>query len=139
MIWNNFPGIKKRKKDKIAYDERTGAWKRTYGYDRANDKDDIPIIDAKPTDGNEFPLYSEFFELTYQSEFSMLKLLMLSGKSVFRDRCVLFWVIAEPGLDPFAKRKAEKKQRVENNEKNHLKNLKVASKIGALPRYCPFT
>ncbi|XP_021835505.2 ribosome biogenesis regulatory protein homolog [Spinacia oleracea] len=84
-------GIKKRKKDKIAYDERTGAWKRTYGYDRANDKDDIPIIDAKPTD--------------------------------------------EPGLDPFAKRKAEKKQRVENNEKNHLKNLKVASKIGALPSH----
>lgn len=84
-------GIKKRKKDKIAYDEKSGAWKRTYGYDRANDADDVPIIEAKPTD--------------------------------------------EPGVDPFAKRKAEKKQRVENNEKNRLKNLKEASKNGALPSH----
>ena len=50
---NIFLGIKKRKKDKVAYDEKTGTWKRTYGYDRANDEDDVPIIDAKPTDGND--------------------------------------------------------------------------------------
>ncbi|XP_021741711.1 ribosome biogenesis regulatory protein homolog [Chenopodium quinoa] len=84
-------GIKKRKKDKIAYDERTGDWKRTYGYDRANDADDVPIIDAKPND--------------------------------------------EPGVDPFAKRKAEKKQRVDNNQKNRVKNLKEAAKSGALPSH----
>ncbi|KAL2929529.1 Ribosome biogenesis regulatory protein-like protein [Bienertia sinuspersici] len=84
-------GIKNRKKDKIAYDEKTGTWKRTYGYDRANDEDDVPIIDAKPTD--------------------------------------------EPGVDPFAKRKTDKKQRVEKQEKNHMKNLKDASKSGALPSH----
>jgi hypothetical protein len=44
-------GIKKRTKDKIEYDEQTGTWKRRYGYDRANDEENIPIIEAKMTDG----------------------------------------------------------------------------------------
>ncbi|KAJ8444627.1 hypothetical protein Cgig2_023690 [Carnegiea gigantea] len=83
-------GIKKRKKDKIAYDEKSGTWKRTYGYDRANDEDDVPIIEAKPSD--------------------------------------------EPGVDPFAKRRADKKQRVDKQEKNRLRNLKQTAKAGALPR-----
>ncbi|XP_074299573.1 ribosome biogenesis regulatory protein homolog [Silene latifolia] len=43
-------GIKKRKKDKIAYDEKSGEWKCTYGHDRANDENDDPIIEAKPSD-----------------------------------------------------------------------------------------
>ncbi|KAL6221220.1 hypothetical protein ACLB2K_008972 [Fragaria x ananassa] len=43
-------GIKNRKKDKIAYDEPSETWKRRYGYDRANDEDDVPIIEAKMTD-----------------------------------------------------------------------------------------
>lgn len=45
------PGIKNRKKDKIVYDEQTGTWKRRYGYDRVNDDQDVPILDAKATDG----------------------------------------------------------------------------------------
>lgn len=84
-------GIKKRKKDKIAYDEKSGTWKRTYGYDRANDEDDVPIIEAKPSD--------------------------------------------EPGVDPFAKRRADKKQRVDKQEKNRLRNLKQTAKAGALPSH----
>lgn len=44
-------GIKNRKKDKIEFDEKTGTWKRRYGYDHANDDDNVPIIDAKMTDG----------------------------------------------------------------------------------------
>lgn len=44
-------GIKKRKKDKVVWDEQTGTWKRCYGYDRVNDDNDIPIIEAKMTDG----------------------------------------------------------------------------------------
>lgn len=44
--------------------------------------------------------------------------------------------LAEPGVDPFAKRKTDKKQRVDKQEKNRLKNLKEAQKSGALPRYC---
>jgi hypothetical protein len=44
-------GIKNRKKDKTEYDEQTGTWKRRYGYDRANDEENIPIIEAKMTDG----------------------------------------------------------------------------------------
>ncbi|XP_058113121.1 ribosome biogenesis regulatory protein homolog [Magnolia sinica] len=43
-------GIKKRKKDKIVYDEQTGTWKRRHGYDRVNDDKDVPIIEAKMTD-----------------------------------------------------------------------------------------
>lgn len=47
-------------------------------------------------------------------------------------------LFAEPGQDPFAKRRAEKKQRVEKQEKNRLHNLKDAAKAGALPRFlCP--
>ncbi|KAG6706704.1 hypothetical protein I3843_07G227200 [Carya illinoinensis] len=84
-------GIKKRKKDKISYDEPTGTWKRRYGYDRANDEENIPIIEAKITD--------------------------------------------EPGEDPFAKRQADKKKRVEKQDKNRLQNLKQAAKVDALPSH----
>jgi Ribosome biogenesis regulatory protein (RRS1) len=44
-------GIKKRKKNKRVWDEQTGTWKRTHGYDRVNDDRDIPILEAKSTDG----------------------------------------------------------------------------------------
>ncbi|XP_022154113.1 ribosome biogenesis regulatory protein homolog [Momordica charantia] len=84
-------GIKNRKRDKIAYDEQTGTWRRRHGYDRANDEDNIPIIEAKMTD--------------------------------------------EPGEDPFATRRANKKNRVEKQEKNRLENLKQAAKVGALPSH----
>lgn len=42
---------------------------------------------------------------------------------------------AEPGEDPFAKRKSDKKKQVEKQEQNRLKNLKQAAKVGALPRF----
>ncbi|KAG6490757.1 hypothetical protein ZIOFF_052067 [Zingiber officinale] len=42
--------ITKRKKGKRAFDEQTGTWKRTHGYDRINDDKDIPIIEAKLSD-----------------------------------------------------------------------------------------
>ncbi|XP_059433437.1 ribosome biogenesis regulatory protein homolog [Corylus avellana] len=84
-------GIKNRKKDKIEYDEPSGTWKRRYGYDRANDEENIPIIEAKMTD--------------------------------------------VPGEDPFAKRRTDKKNRVEKQEKNRQQNLKQAAKVGALPSH----
>ncbi|XP_023740138.1 ribosome biogenesis regulatory protein homolog [Lactuca sativa] len=84
-------GIQNRKKDKVVFDEQTSSWKRRYGYDRVNDDNDLPIIEAKMTD--------------------------------------------EPGVDPFATRRSEKKQRVEKQEKNRLHNLKEASKVGALPSH----
>lgn len=43
-------GIQKHKKDKRVFDEQTGNWKRRYGYDRVNDDNDVPIIEAKLTD-----------------------------------------------------------------------------------------
>ncbi|XP_061357093.1 ribosome biogenesis regulatory protein homolog isoform X2 [Gastrolobium bilobum] len=85
------PKRKKWKKDKIEYDEQSGTWKRRYGYDRANDEDAVPIIEAKATD--------------------------------------------DPEEDPFAKRKENKKKRVEKQEKNRLLNLKDAAKFGALPSH----
>lgn len=84
-------GIQNKKKDKLVYDEQTHSWKRRHGYDRVNDDNDLPIIEAKMTD--------------------------------------------EPGVDPFAKRRSEKKQRVEKQEKNRLHNLKEAAKVGALPSH----
>ncbi|CAL4972875.1 unnamed protein product [Urochloa decumbens] len=41
----------------------------------------------------------------------------------------------EPGVDPFALRRQEKKKRVEKQEKNRLENLKKAAKLGALPSH----
>jgi len=41
----------------------------------------------------------------------------------------------EPGVDPFAQRRQEKKKRVEKQEKNRLENLKKAEKVGALPSH----
>ncbi|XP_030553401.1 ribosome biogenesis regulatory protein homolog isoform X2 [Rhodamnia argentea] len=84
-------GIKNRKKDKIVYDEQTGTWKRRYGYDRVNDDQDVPILEAKATD--------------------------------------------EVGSDPFAVRRADKKKRVEKQNKNRLQNLKQAAKDHALPSH----
>ncbi|KAK4405228.1 Ribosome biogenesis regulatory protein [Sesamum angolense] len=84
-------GIQKRKKEKLVFDEQTGTWKRRHGYDRVNDDNDIPIIEAKSTD--------------------------------------------EPGTDPFAERRKEKKSKVEKQEKNRLQNLKQAAKAGALPSH----
>ena len=48
---NILVGIIKHKKNKRAWDEQTNSWKRTYGYDRVNDDRDVPIIEAKLTDG----------------------------------------------------------------------------------------
>ncbi|WZY92094.1 hypothetical protein YC2023_064423 [Brassica napus] len=51
--WEEFAlkkGIQKRKKDKIVYDETTDKFKRRHGYDRVNDDNDIPIIEAKALD-----------------------------------------------------------------------------------------
>ncbi|KAH0882669.1 hypothetical protein HID58_058765 [Brassica napus] len=51
--WEEFAlkkGIQKRKKDKIVYDETTDQFKRRHGYDRVNDDNDIPIIEAKASD-----------------------------------------------------------------------------------------
>ncbi|XP_057416990.1 ribosome biogenesis regulatory protein homolog [Lotus japonicus] len=84
-------GIQKKKKDKVLYDEQSGTWKRRYGYDRANDEDAVPIIEAKETD--------------------------------------------DPTEDPFAKRKENKRNRVDKQEKNRLQNLKEAAKFGALPSH----
>ncbi|KAL8129580.1 hypothetical protein V2J09_018735 [Rumex salicifolius] len=41
----------------------------------------------------------------------------------------------EPGVDPFAKRREEKKDRVAKQERNRVKNLKEALKVGALPSH----
>ncbi|KAL6503101.1 hypothetical protein OROHE_023730 [Orobanche hederae] len=43
-------GIQKRKKEKLVFDDQTDTWKRRHGYDRVNDINDIPIIEAKDTD-----------------------------------------------------------------------------------------
>ena len=51
LTWLSCAGIQKHKKDKVAFDEQTGTWKRRHGYDRVNDDKDVPIIEAKMNDG----------------------------------------------------------------------------------------
>ncbi|KAL3646788.1 hypothetical protein CASFOL_009332 [Castilleja foliolosa] len=92
--WEEFAkkrGIQKKHKEKVVFDEQAGTWKRRYGYDRVNDENDIPIIEAKASD--------------------------------------------EPGTDPFAERRKEKKSKVDKQEKNRLHNLKQAQKADALPSH----
>lgn len=47
-------------------------------------------------------------------------------------------IFADPEEDPFAKRKENKKNRIEKQEKNRLQNLKEAAKFGALPRFVKY-
>ncbi|KAL1085024.1 hypothetical protein V6Z11_D08G021300 [Gossypium hirsutum] len=110
--WEEFAkkkGIKKRKRDKVAWDEQTGTWKRRFGYDSVNDDKDIPIFEAKMTDGE----YRMDFLITTNTTYHVI----------------------EPGEDPFPKRQDDKKKRVEKQEKNRLQNLKQAAKLGALPSH----
>ncbi len=51
--WQQFAlkkGITKQKRSKLEYDDTTGEWRRRHGYKRVNDANDIPIIEAKPSD-----------------------------------------------------------------------------------------
>lgn len=48
---------------------------------------------------------------------------------------IVFVSFPAPGEDPFAKRKEEKKKRVDKQEKNRLQNMKQAAKVGAVPRF----
>ena len=44
-------GIQKRKRSKLEFNEQTDDWRRRYGYKRVRDENDIPIIEAKASDG----------------------------------------------------------------------------------------
>eukprot|EP00210_Caulerpa_lentillifera_P004970 g4744.t1 len=51
--WESFAkqkGIKKRKKARKIWDESKGEWRRRFGYKRANDPNEVIILDAKSTD-----------------------------------------------------------------------------------------
>jgi regulator of ribosome biosynthesis len=51
--WQQFAqqkGIVKRKRSKLVFDEDQKEWRRRFGYKRAGDSNDIPIIEAKPGD-----------------------------------------------------------------------------------------
>jgi len=55
--WEEFAlkkGIQKRKKEKVVWDEQTNQFKRRHGYDRVNDDNDVPIIEAKESDGKSY-------------------------------------------------------------------------------------
>lgn len=43
-------GIEKRKRSKLVQDEASGEWKRRYGYNKANDAQAVPVIEANPDD-----------------------------------------------------------------------------------------
>ena len=43
-------GIEKQKRSKLVFDEPSGEWRRRYGYKRANDPADVPIMEASADD-----------------------------------------------------------------------------------------
>lgn len=43
-------GIQKKKRSKLVFDEAAGEWRRRHGYKRANDDNDIAIIEATKDD-----------------------------------------------------------------------------------------
>ena len=49
-------GIQKRKRSKLEFNEQTDDWRRRYGYKRVRDENDIPIIEAKASDGLSAPI-----------------------------------------------------------------------------------
>lgn len=51
------------------FDEQTGTWKRRYGYDRVNDDNDVPIIEAKMTDGINYSLLLFYLSYIWISQF----------------------------------------------------------------------
>lgn len=55
-------GIQNKKKDKLVYDDQTSSWKRRHGYDRVNDDNNVPIIEAKMTDGK-FLIFIYYYTL----------------------------------------------------------------------------
>lgn len=50
-MMNYNAGIQKKNKEKLVYDDDTDTWKRRYGYGGITDDNDVPIIEAKVTDG----------------------------------------------------------------------------------------
>ncbi len=43
-------GIRKRKRSALAFDEEAGEWRRRHGYKRANNDNEVPIIEATADD-----------------------------------------------------------------------------------------
>ncbi|GAB4814848.1 hypothetical protein N2152v2_001894 [Parachlorella kessleri] len=43
-------GIVKRKRSKLEFDENSQEWRRRFGYKKAGDDDDVPVIEAGPND-----------------------------------------------------------------------------------------
>ena len=54
--WEKFArerGIKKKKKEKLAWDDNSQGWKPRYGYKRADAVEENWVMDAKASDGKE--------------------------------------------------------------------------------------
>ena len=83
-------GITKRKRSKLEWDESKGEWKRRYGYKKANDEADVPIIEARPDEvaGTEDPftrIKKEKKERVKKQEASRLKNLKSAAKTGGKD------------------------------------------------------
>merc|ERR1712136_189221 len=52
-------GMKKRKKDKLVYDEASGKWKRRHGYDKANEKEKNWMMPYKKTEDTSVDLFKK--------------------------------------------------------------------------------
>ncbi|KAK9916893.1 hypothetical protein WJX75_008410 [Coccomyxa subellipsoidea] len=85
--WEQFAqrkGIVKKKRSKEVWDEESGEYRRRFGYKRAGDESEVPIIEASADD--------------------------------------------KIGEDPFSKLKQEMRERVKDQQKRQLQNIKASAK-----------
>ncbi|PWA94877.1 Ribosomal biogenesis regulatory protein [Artemisia annua] len=110
------------------------SWKRQYGYDRVNDDNDLPIIEAKMTDDQGKDPFtkrrSEKKQRVERQEKHRLHNLKEAEKVCALPSHVQLAATALPITGQTAPRK-----RVERQEKHRLHNLKEAEKFSALPSH----
>lgn len=154
--WQRFAqerGIRKRKRSKLVYDEEAGEWRRRHGYKRANDDEDVPVIEARADDA----------VCTHAHPLACLRL--HSACAGHMMRCVAHAPLAalcshcsscpgdattdtshqltlplppppplplplQPGEDPFTQLRKEKRERVAKQAKQQAANVKQALQTG---------
>lgn len=126
----------------MEYDEASGEWKRRYGYKRANDESDVPVIEAKAGDQVRRPL--RWGRSVGGSGAGAWAQLLCACSTQPSHTCrappthptAPHNMVLQPGEDPFTKMRQDKRERVKKQQAQQLGNLKAAAKAGgagALP------
>ena len=106
-------GIQKQKRSKLVLDEGSGEWRRRYGYKKANDPDEVPIIEASAGDQ---------VQKHYSAQHAATAPCQLSDVAPVQG-----------GEDPFSQQQAAKQKSIKAQGKRQLGNLKAQAKAEGRP------